>query len=166
MALASTVKVNINAVQTNPLDLGTGTFPAAISVALSLATGTGNGQADVLFSDTRTVAISSSEDLDLAGVLVGAYGATATFARIKVVCIKAAAANTNNVLVSRPANGVVLFSASGDEIAVRPGGVFLWACTDATGVLVTAATGDLLHIANSGAGTSVDYSVIIIGASV
>jgi hypothetical protein len=167
MALSSTIKVNIAATQTNPLDLGTGSFPAAASAALTLANGTGNGQADVLFSDQRTITASSNEDLDFAGVLVGAFGATATFARLKVLYVKAATANVNNVVITRPAaNGVPIFAAASDAISVRPGGVFLWACTDATGVVVTAATADLINISNSGAGTSVVYDIVAIGASV
>jgi hypothetical protein len=55
--------------------------------------------------------------------------------------------------------------AAGDGIALRPGATFVWISPDATGVTVTAGTGDLLNIANSGAGTSVTYDVIIIGTS-
>jgi hypothetical protein len=36
---------------------------------------------------------------------------------------------------------------------------------DATGYPVTAATGDLVTLTNSAAGTSVTYDVIIIGSS-
>jgi len=60
---------------------------------------------------------------------------------------------------------VPLFLAASDGISVRPGGLFCWAAPDATAVAVTAGTGDLLAIANSGAGTSVTYDVVIIGSS-
>jgi hypothetical protein len=70
------------------------------------------------------------------------------------------------VRVNRPAsNGVPLFLAASDGIDVPPGGVFLWACPADGKVTVTASTGDLLNIDNSGAGTSVTYDVVIIGCS-
>lgn len=165
MALSATIKAGIQASQTNVLDLGTATFPLSVLESLSLTDGTGADQADRIFSDERTLAASASEDLDLSGSLTNAFG-TVTFARIKAVLVIADSGNTNNVNVSRPAsNGVPLFLAASDGIGVRPGGVLLWACTDATGVAVTAGTGDLLTIANSSSGSAVTYRIIIIGAS-
>ena len=52
-----------------------------------------------------------------------------------------------------------------DKISVRPGGAFILIAPDATGYAVTAATGDLLKIANSAGTTSVTYDIIIIGAT-
>lgn len=165
MALSATIKASLSATHTNVLDLATASFPLSIQQALTLTDGTGANQADRIFSDTRTLSASANEDLDLSGSLTNAYG-TVTFARIKAVFVIADAANTNNVNVSRStSNGVPLFLAATDGIAVRPGGIFLWACSDATGVAVTAGTGDLLNFANSAGSTSVNYSVVIIGAS-
>lgn len=166
MALTVSLRAAVSGSQTNPLDLGSGSFPVSLSGDLSFANGTGNGQADLLFSDTRTLGASASEDLDLAGVLTSAFGATITMAKVKAIFIKAAAANTNDVVISRPAtNGVPLFSAASDALAIKPGGCFMWASPNA-GVTVTAGTGDLITIANSAAGTGVDYSIIIVGTSV
>lgn len=93
-------------------------------------------------------------------------GDTQTFARVKMVVVGAASGNTNNVNVTRPAsNGVPLFLAAGDGIAVRPGGLFVAVASDATAYAVTAGTGDLLTFTNSAGSTSVTYDVIVIGAS-
>lgn len=165
MSLAATIKVAINAVQTNPVDLGTASFPLNVLQALGLSDGTGANQADRLFTDTRTLAASANEDLDLSGSLTNAFGTTVTFAKVKAVLVIADAGNTNNVNVTRPANGVPIFLASGDGVAVRPNGVFLLACADATAVAVTASTGDLINIANSAGSTSVTYTIIVIGTS-
>lgn len=167
MALGNTsVSVSVTSNQSKSLDLGDANFPISLTQAVALLSGTGAGQADLIFTDTRAVTASSNESLDLAGSLTDAYGATITFARIKAVIVAAATGNTNDVQVSRPAsNSVPLFLAASDGIAVRPGGLFAWACSDATGVVVTASTGDLLNFANSSSGTSVTYTVIIIGAS-
>lgn len=166
MSLTSSIKLNVSAVQSSALDLGTRSFPAALNLAIALANGTGANQADLMFSDTRTLTASATEDLDLAASLTDSFGATITFARIKAIIISAASGNANNVNVTRPAsNGVPLFLAASDGLAVRPGGLFALVGPDATGVAVTAGTGDLLTFTNSAGSTSVSYSIIILGAS-
>jgi hypothetical protein len=166
MALTSGISVAVNATQTETLDLGSASAPVSIRRAMSLVDGTGAGQADLVFHDRRTLSASGTEDLDLAGSLEDAFGATLTFARVKAIYVGAAAANTNLVQVTRPAsNGLALFLAASDGIAVRPGGFFAWGASDATGVAVTAGTGDLLTFTNSAGSTSVTYDIVIIGAS-
>jgi len=166
MTLTSDLQLKATCTQANALDLVTATVPLALTERIRLTSGTGANQADKLFTDTRTLSASGTEDLDLAGSLTDALGTTLTFARIKAVIVTAASGNTNNVNVTRPAsNGVPLFLAAGDGIAVRPGGMFVWVAPDATAVAVTGGTGDLLTFTNSAGSTPVTYSVIIIGAS-
>lgn len=166
MAVDTSLHLKLAATQTAALDLGTLSFTALIEKSLTLASGTGANQADRMFSDQRTLAASASESLDLAGSLTDVAGATITFARVKAVFVEAVAANTNDVQVTRPAsNGLPLFMAASDGIAVRPGGMFAWVAPDATGVAVTAGTGDLLAFTNSAGTTGVTYNVIIVGAS-
>lgn len=166
MALRSEFIVKAACTLSTALDLATASVPLDMTNQIRLTSGTGADQADLIFHDTRTLAASATEDLDLAGVLASALGTTLTFARIKAVIVSAASGNTNNVNLTRPAaNGVPLFLAAGDGIAVRPGGVFAWVAPDATAVAVTAGTGDLLTVTNSAGSTSVTYSVVIVGAS-
>lgn len=171
MALDANITLNLSGNYTKALDLGTAKYPLSVVAQMLLADGTGASQADRIFTDTRTIADASPitngyEDLDLAGSLADAYGATLTFARIKFLMIKAASANTNPIQVLRPSsNGVPLFVAAGDGITIRPGGFFAWAASDATAVVVTASTGDLLRVANTVGGSSVSYDIVIIGAS-
>jgi hypothetical protein len=171
MSVNSQVNLQLQVTHSAAYDLAPAAVKAAIAAvtkSLSWESGTGANQADLLFSDTRTLTASATEDLDLAGVLTDAFGATLTFARIKLIYVCAAAANNvaNNVNVTRPAaNGVPLFLAAGDGIALAPGQFFLWVGADAIGKAVTAATGDLLTITNSAGTNSVTYDVIIVGAS-
>lgn len=166
MALTSRLIVSATADLTNALDLATASVPLSLTKTIRLATGTGANQADKVFHDTRTLAASATEDLDLAGSLADALGSTITLARVKAIIVAAASGNTNNVNVTRPAaNGVPVFLAAGDGMPVRPGGVFCWIAPDVTGVAVTAGTGDLLTFTNSAGSTSVTYDVVIIGAS-
>lgn len=154
---------------TTGLDLGTAVFPTNLSRGQNYDPGTGAGQVDKIWTDTRTIALSSSEDLDLAGVLLDAFGGTLTFARIKAIMISAAPGNTNNVIVGGVAAGLstLILPQTTGQVVVRPGGGFMAWCGggDATGFLVTATTADLLHVANSGAGTSVTYDIAVMGCS-
>ncbi|MBV9920292.1 MAG: hypothetical protein JOY78_05460 [Pseudonocardia sp.] len=168
MAVTATVSQGVSGTQSSALDLGTLSFPFSTTASVAYATGTAAGQVDMVFTDTRTLSASGTEDLDLAGSLTGAFGNTLTFARIKAIHVSAAAGNTNNVVVTRPAsNGVPWLLAAGDGIALRPGAAMTWASgsADATGVAVTAGTGDLITVTNSAGTTSVTYNVIILGCS-
>lgn len=166
MTLNSSVLVQVASTLTSDLDLATASVPLTWRHRTVLASGTAADQADLVFHDTRTLAASGTEDLDLAGGLTSALGAALTFVECKLLVVSAAAGNTNNVRVSRPAaNGVPLFLAASDGIDVPPGGVFAWFNPGNGGVAVTAGTGDLITVTNSAAGTAVTYDVIIIGAS-
>jgi hypothetical protein len=166
MALSATVKVSINAVRTKTADFESASSAINQALSVALTDGTGANQADLIFKDTVTLAASGTADLDLAGALTDIYGAAQVFARLKAIVVTADSGNTNNVNVTRPAsNGVPLFLAASDGIAVRPGGAFVWVAPDATGVAVTASTGDLLTFTNSAGTTGVTYSVTLIGAS-
>lgn len=156
----------LDAELTSPLDLSTPTNALRIARQMNLAQGTGVGAADMLWSDQFTIPISGTQAVDLAGSLTGPFGTTLTFARIKMVVVAAAGGNTNNVNVVRDAtNGVPLFLATGDGIPVHPGGAFIWYAPSAAGVVVTAGTGDLLNLVNSGAGTTVTCDIAVVGAS-
>ncbi|WP_405676907.1 hypothetical protein OG292_19890 [Streptomyces sp. NBC_01511] len=150
------------------LDLGVARAPVQVRRAVALVSGTGAGKADKVFSDRRSIAASSSEDLDLAGVLLDPFGATITFARIKGLIISTAAANLNNVVVGAAASApwAALLGAT-HTLTLRPGASFavMAGAADVTGYAVTATTADLLKIANSGAGSAVSYDIVIIGAS-
>lgn len=167
MALSSSVLVQLAATLTSDLDLATVTVPLTYRHRSVLTSGTTGDEADLVFHDTRTLAAEGTEDLDLAGVLTSALGATLTFVQVKAIMIAAAAANTNNVLVTCPASNGVPLTDAGEKIfpPVRPGGIALWFDPGDGGIAVTAGTGDLITVTNSGAGTAVTYDVIIIGTS-
>lgn len=164
--LKTVVTAQIETTFKNLLDLSTPTDAATVTSKIQLSNGTGANSADLCFHDTRTLAASGTEDLDLAGSLAGPFGAAQVFVEVRAFMIKTAAANTNNVNITRPAaNGVPLFLAASDGIAVPPGGVFLWTCPADGKVAVTAGTGDLITVTNSAGSTTVTYDVVIIGTS-
>lgn len=151
---------------TNDLASVVADFNSLPKTEITLTPGTSSGNADRIFMDTRTLSASSTENLDLAGGLTDPLGATLTFVTIKAIYVKAASANTNNVVVGGAGSNTLLgiFSDATDKIVVKPGGVFMWVAP-ATGATVTASTGDILLVANSSSGTSVTYDIVIIGTS-
>lgn len=166
MPLTSGVSVALSGTLTSALDLATGSSPLSVRKAANFASGTGVGKADRIWSDRRTLAASASEDLDLVGVLLDAFGGTISFVKVKGLYISAADANANNVVVgAATAPWATLLSATG-TLTLRPGAFFgLGTGAADAGYAVTATTGDILKVANSGAGTSVTYDIAIIGTS-
>jgi len=168
--LNSMIQVIVKGDLYSPVDLATALTPTNLQRGSLYDNGTGAGQVDRIWHDTRTLTASSSEDLDLSGAaLLDPYGNAVVFARVKVLMISAALGNTNNVVVGGVASGlstILAPAATGTEI-IRPGGGMAWWAgpADATGAVVTATTADLLHVANSGAGTSVTYDIIVLGCS-
>ena len=164
--VATNILLAIRAKQTGTADLGTPQINVDVSKELDFTPGTaGVGQANVLFSDTRTLGASATENLVLAGVLADALGATIAAAEVVAIYIAASSANVNDVQLSRPAaNGVPLFLAAGDGLALGPGDFM--ARTYRNGIAVTAGTADLVTVTNGGAGTAVTYDVIVIGRTV
>ncbi|WP_329423994.1 hypothetical protein [Streptomyces sp. NBC_01268] len=168
MPLTSDFGISVSGLLTRTADLTVPSDSLSWNRGLHLDTGTGIGKADLRFHDTRTLAASATEDLDLAGVLTDVFGQAITFARVKLLIVAAAAGNANNVIVGGAATNTWVgpFGAATHTLAVRPGEAKVICATgDATAYPVTAGTGDLLKVANSGAGTSVTYDIIIVGAS-
>ena len=147
--------------------LGFADYKLARSYVNRLAEGIGAAQIDRWYHAQRTISASATDSLDFSGSLLDPLSATAVMARMKVLIVSAAVGNTNNVNVVRPAsNGVPWALAAGDGVAVAPGeSKVLINRVDATGVLVTAGTGDLIDFINSGAGTPVTYDVLALGCS-
>lgn len=160
------VRITVGGTLTNTdSDLQTTTSTLSYSQTHNITNGTGADQANMVWSDTRTLTASASESLDLAGGLTDGFGSTITFTKIKGIVINAASANTNNVLVGGAASNQFInwVSDATDVIVVRPGASFVLMAPDSTGFAVTAGTGDLLKVANSAGTTSVTYDIILIG---
>lgn len=165
MALNTSVSLRVAATLEAYQDLLSVKAPLDYGKYVSLKNGTGGNQANQLFTDTRTLAASTSEDLDLSGVLTNPLGASITFTKIKAIIIESSSANANDVIVGgAPSNGLSTpFGDVSDKVKVKPGGLFCLIAPDANGYAVTAGTGDLLRVANGGSGSTVEYSIIVIG---
>ena len=167
MTLTSTLRVDLVATQTNALDLVTPTVPLSYKNIYDWANGTGADQADAIFTDTRTLAASTAEDIDLNAALTDALGASFVLTKLKMLIIKAAAANTNDVVIGGAATNTFtlagLFVDPTDKINIKPGGMFVWVAPNAAAIAVAAGSADTLKIANSSSGSSVTYDIVVIG---
>ncbi len=168
MALKSALAISASANLSGTTDLAPVSSTLSFNRAVQLVTGTGAGKADRLFADTRTLAASATEDLDLSGALLDALGGPAAFARVKGLIVSASKDNTNNVVFGAASSNAwaTLLNSTG-TVTLRPGAsaAFIAGVADATGWGVTAGTGDLLKVANSAGSTSVTYDIVVIGNS-
>lgn len=170
MSLSAAIKLAIAITQTGSGDLESGNSQANPAYAVAYSDGAGAGQANVQWTDRRTVAASSNESLDLSGSLASLLGA-AVFARVKAILIIAADANPTDgkLRVTRPASNGVAFAniTAGDSIFpdIAAGGWALFMDPGATGTGVTASTADLINIANTSATAAATYDIVVIGAA-
>lgn len=163
MSLRLDLKVSLSGRIIGSGDLAKPALDIDIQKLLQLASGVGANQADIFWSDERTIAASGSEDLDLAGVLADAFGATVAAAEVVAILVMADPGNANNVVLGNATNPIPLFAGTTPTHAVKPGGIFLVAAPNAAGLLtVGAGSTDVLKVANSSSGTGVTYQIAVI----
>lgn len=130
----------------------------------NFSTGTDDDQLDVWFDDTRALASAAADSLDLTGTaLKSAFGDNIAAAAIKVIAIKASAANTTDLVVGNDTNAFVFLGAANDTVTLKPGASLLLV-DPGDGWTVTAGTGDILKITN-GSGASASYDILLGGVS-
>ena len=145
------------------LDIGSARLDVNYAKKFSVANGTGAEQANMIWTDTRTISASSADDLDLYGGLTNAFGDVINFANVKGIFVFAAAANTNDVVIGNDGTAPINFGVTTNVINVKPGGMFCLYDPALNGYTVTNTTADVLQIANGGSGTSVTYDIIVFG---
>lgn len=165
MSAEATVTVSVLATLTKSLDLAAGSLPLTYTQQQAFTDGAGANKIEAIWHDQRTLAASTTEDLDLAGGLTDGFGDSITFNKVKAVLVKAAAGNTNDVVVGGASSNqwAAPFGDVSDKVNVKPGGLFLLTAPDANGLAVVGGTGDLLRVGNGGSGTSVTYDIIVLG---
>jgi hypothetical protein len=163
MGLNLDLTVRVEGEYTGANDISAPNQPIDFKALLSFLTGSGSGLASKVFADTRTLAASATENLDLSGSLTDAFGAVLAFTKVKAILVKAHVTNVNAVVLGGAGSNPFVgpWGATGTQ-TVQPGGVAFYA--DPVGFDVTPATGDLLKVLNGGSGTGVDYDVVIVGS--
>lgn len=165
-ALRSQIHLTVRSDLTNTIGLASATAPIVLERNLVLADGNGANQARVIWSDQRTIAASTTEDLDLlGGGLLDPFGVAFAPVKLRGIVITASTGNTNNIVLGGDANSVPFLSAAATTVTIQPGGMFVLMEPGSAGIAVTAGTGDIVQVANGGAGSTVTYSIILIGTS-
>lgn len=168
MAVAASIRAAVSVSQTGAAVMGVSpSWAAAFEKILSLVDGTGANQYDLAYLAERTVNGASNDDIDVAGVLATALGATITAAEIVAVFIVNEkldnSANSTNLTIGGGSNPVPGFANA--LAALGPGGIFLQASPGASGLAtVTAGTGDIIRVANS-SGAQAKYVIAILARS-
>ena len=165
MLQSSIISLKINSTLESDSDLPETVSEISKEYIYKFTDGSGANEADEVFSDTRTLGASASEDIDLNGVLTNALCETVNFVTIKAFIVHAAKENTNNIsVVAKAVNGwVAPFVAAEDGVTLRPDGTMVIINPDAVGMVVAPGTADLLTITNLDTGSPVDYDIILIG---
>lgn len=162
MAVNTDISLSISARESGSLDMGSASARHLAEYVRSMTSGTETLKADIVWSDTRTLA-TTTEDLDIRGTaLTGAFGQAIAIAELVGIYIRNK--STSGTLTvggdgSAPITG--LFSDPGDKIVIGPLGVFFWLRPD-DGISVTAGSTDVLQIQSS---ASVTYDIMLIGRS-
>jgi len=160
----STLLASFKALLANSLGLASGSASVDIGSPISVTSGTGAGQADRIYTDAAK-SISAAFDYDLSGSLLDAFGAAFVLARVRALYVKAADANSGNVIMGNDAASPLLgFGAITHTWAIPPGGFFYVFNPSAAGWPITATTADILQFTPS-AGTQV-FDLAILGVSV
>ena len=160
----ASISVNLRATLSGSNDLGTPRAPALVEFLQGFSPGTDAiTKANILFADTRTLVASATENLDILGALTDALGSTVSAAEVTAIWIEAADTNTNSVVAFGAASNAFNGPLSGTtpKVTLQPGNGMLFVCKQ--GWAGTAGTGDIILVANSGSGTSVDYTIVLIG---
>lgn len=163
MTLAASIKIGFDVQYSVAKDLSTPADRLALSRTFDLADGSGANQAQVLFSDIRTLADGANEVLDLyaSGSLLDNLGVALTLTRLKVLYLKNLSTDAN-LLVGGGTTPVGVFADASDILTLPPGGIFIYTAPNATGLLLT--TNKNLKLEHNGTGTStLSYEIIVIG---
>jgi hypothetical protein len=134
------------------------TVTPASSSNLTFSAGTGSSQIDKKWCAVRSIS-ATGDTLDLAGVLTNEFGSTVTFAKVKVLSVKAATGNAGNVEVGgASANRFGTFVKDSSIVAVLPG-YTMSVMGPGTGYTVTAATGDRLLLKSTSGTASAEVCI-------
>lgn len=164
VSLISNIDLAVKWAYENPLDLSTASDRKTLNFNTALGNGTGLDQANRIFADERTLATTASDDFDLAGGLTDIYGQTLTLTKVKAIVVYNTATVAGEILtVGGGSNPFITWIGDGsDTVKVFPEGLLALVNPSLAGYTVTASTGDILRVTNSGA-SNITYRIVLIG---
>ncbi|MFZ5745273.1 MAG: hypothetical protein ACOY7T_12425 [Pseudomonadota bacterium] len=165
MTIALEILARIRGTLSQSGDGGTASLPLNVSNVLSIANGTAADQANAVYVDAFSISASGWLNIDLAGGgLTDRLGNALNFTALKAILLIADSTNTNNVVLGNGTNPFVgPFGAGANTLTVEPGGTVLLATRSAAGWAVAAGSADVLKLANSGGGSAVTGTIVLVG---
>ncbi len=163
MDLTAQILLQIAAVETSTADLSATVTTTNVSRSLSFATGTGPGQAQLVWSDSRTIAASGTDTLDLAD-LADDRG-TVVLSAVKAIYIRntgAAALNLSGVGPPEDWEAGPVKTPSGSLLEIPAGGMYLATNASAAGWAVGSSP-QLVTVINASTTAAASYDILLIG---
>ncbi len=171
MTLSAELLARVTAKQTGANDFGGPKFEPVMEQRIALTDGTDANQADILFADQRTVASGANDDIDLAGALADAYGATIDAAEIVAIFLinapRSGAANTTALTIGGGSNPFVGFLGGTTPTVgpIQPGNFVMIGGGHASGLgAVAGGSADVLRVSNA-SGAAATYQIMIFARS-
>jgi hypothetical protein len=159
--------------QTNTTDLGTASWAYSADWLKAFADGSGINQANKIYQAKITLTGSGTSTIDLDSSLTGPL-ATVSFSRIYLLAVRrtdtpVASTQDENVTIGGDWILTKYLIPGADTLSavtlpLRPGGTFFIVAPDATGIAVTATTGDQVTFTNSSSADTTHLEVVVIGS--
>jgi len=142
-------------------DLAEARVPAIVN-PFGWTYGTGANSVNIVYADSITLTDGSDTTLDLfvSGTLLDIFGRVLTMSAIKFLYIKNTSTDSGLLIGGGAANDLLIFAATSDIVYVPSGGVFLWSCPSAAGVVTSANKN--LYLADDGTGAAGDKVIQVI----
>ncbi len=167
-SLAMNIALSVAGLFDQPLDVNNAHYRFNFAPNFPFTDGSGANQVHQIFTDTRTIAASGFDDLDLinSGGIADPFNISLNLTKVRAIIITADAANVNDVVVGGAATltFVSAFGSATDKVKIKPGGLFVLVAPDVNGYAVNSGSTDLFRVANGGAGSSVNYTVLLVGS--
>jgi len=176
--ISASMRMVLSITAEKAIDMGsTPSAPLAKSETHAPAFGSGDNQVNQIWWDTRILAGAATEDIDLAGSLTNAFGATVTLATAKFIWIH----NRSDEVSTSPVHSVATdahmtignaaatqfvgpFGAAAHTLTLQAGDWLGISCLKA-GWATTGGALDKLKILNSDATDELMYDILILGVS-
>lgn len=162
-ATVGSVDLQLRVTEQGAADLGTPTMLHNLTYGVSLTSGTTANKADLVWSDERSVASGTPDDIDLAGSLSSAIGGSSlTLLKPTGICVWNKSTTSGQYLTvgadgTAPFYSGYLGGATHSRV-VQPNGIDCW-FSPIDAAAATATTADILQVA-SATGT-VTYQIIV-----
>ena len=170
----SNFKFKFSGTLVNDDALAPANVPLELDVDIDISNGAAADSVNKIYFKRLTLAATTAANLDLAGTLTNPLGTAVVFSKVRAIVIFLnPGTNTGPLLVGGHATAALstMFTATPDldtaqaKLRLRngtDGGLMVLTAMDATALVVTATTEDMLTIYNEGSATAT-YDILVLG---